>query len=131
MNPVLVKICRHNRWAAMKLIDACADLSDRHLDTPVEGTFGTIRSTHVHLAAAQGRYVVALAGWTPNPVIVEDAPFPSSVPLREGVRRTSDALIEFAKRIQDDHIVRGVIAMTISALAHGWPRREPIAPATI
>jgi uncharacterized damage-inducible protein DinB len=108
MNPILAEIFRHNRWANMILLDTCAELSDFQLDTPVAGTFGTIRSTLVHLVAAQGRYLVALAGWTPNPAIVEDAPFPSFAPLREEALQTSDALIEVAERTTEDHILRGV-----------------------
>lgn len=108
MHQILAEVFRHHRWANLVLLDACANLSDEVLDTQVPGTFGTIRSTLVHLVAAQGRCLVALASWTPNPAIREDAAFPGFASLRDEMVRTSDALIDVAGRVMRDTIVRGV-----------------------
>lgn len=108
MYQILAEVFRHNRWANLVLLDACANLSDEVLDTSVPGTFGTIRATLVHLVAAQGRYLVALAGWTPNPAIREDAAFAGFASLRDEMVRTSDALVDVAGRAVSDTILRGV-----------------------
>ncbi len=108
MNRVLAEVFRHNRWANLALLDACVALNDEILDTPIPGTFGTIRSTLVHLVAAQGRYLVALASWTPNPAIREDTAFPGFASLRDEMLRTSDALVEAAGRAMEDTVLRGV-----------------------
>ena len=43
----------YNRWANLRLLDACAHLSDAHLDATTKGTFGSVRETLMHLLAAE------------------------------------------------------------------------------
>ncbi|MER3485887.1 MAG: damage-inducible protein DinB, partial [Chloroflexota bacterium] len=91
----------------------------------------------VHLVAAQGRYLVAPAGWTPNPAIAEDAPFPGFASLREEALRTSDALIEVAERTVADQVLRGVrggqpyaipaAVFLIQAINHATEHRAQVA----
>lgn len=47
---------RQNTWANLRLIAACSELTDRQLDTAVDGTFGSIRNTFVHILTSESGY---------------------------------------------------------------------------
>ncbi len=57
----------YNLWANLRLLDACAHLSDAQLDATTKGTFGSVRETLMHLFAAEEGYVRALTGTIPTP----------------------------------------------------------------
>ena len=43
----------YNLWANLRVLDACAHLSDAQLDATTRGTFGSVRETLLHLFAAE------------------------------------------------------------------------------
>ncbi|MBZ0288640.1 MAG: hypothetical protein K8I30_13565 [Anaerolineae bacterium] len=54
----LGRIFEYNNWANRKILDACRNLTDAQLDAdPASATYGSIRKTLVHLAAAQKGYL--------------------------------------------------------------------------
>ncbi len=58
---ILEKLFEHNNWANLRIIRACAALSDRQLDAePQSVTKGSIRLTLLHLVASQQGYVSLL-----------------------------------------------------------------------
>ena len=60
-NNILEKLFEHNNWANLQIIQACSTLSDEQLDAePVSATKGSIRSTLLHLVAAQQGYLRTL-----------------------------------------------------------------------
>ncbi len=52
----------HHVWATLRLIDACLPLSDEQLNTPVEGTYGSILDTMRHLVGADASYLFTITG---------------------------------------------------------------------
>ena len=44
---------QYNLWANLRLLDACAHLSDAQLGATTTGTFGSVRETLMHLFAAE------------------------------------------------------------------------------
>jgi uncharacterized damage-inducible protein DinB len=57
----LVKLFEHNNWANLRILEACAALSDEQLDAePQSATKGTIRRTVVHLVGSQYSYLRTL-----------------------------------------------------------------------
>ena len=40
---------QYTLWANLRLLDACAHLSDAQLDATTRGTFGSVRETLLHL----------------------------------------------------------------------------------
>jgi uncharacterized damage-inducible protein DinB len=52
----------HHVWATIRLIDACAPLSDEQLQTEVPGTFGSILDTMRHLVGADASYLAVTSG---------------------------------------------------------------------
>lgn len=85
---------RHHLWANLALIDLCAPLGDDVLDATVAGTYGSARDTLLHLFASEERYVTAITGTAPEPVLMEGAPFPGFALLRERAQASAAALIE-------------------------------------
>jgi len=58
---ILEKIFEHNNWANLRIIQACAALSDEQLDAePLSATKGSIRLTLLHLVNSQRGYVSLL-----------------------------------------------------------------------
>ena len=66
MTTGLADFFTYNLWANLRLLDACAYLSDAQLDATTKGTFGSVRETLMHLFAAEEGYAQALTGTSLN-----------------------------------------------------------------
>lgn len=62
----LVTLFRHNLWANLRLLDACAALDAAQLDEAVTGTYGAIYDTLNHLVRAEQGYLIQLTGQYPE-----------------------------------------------------------------
>jgi uncharacterized damage-inducible protein DinB len=91
MSDVLVQALRYNRWANLKLLDVCAELSQEQLQLDSPGTYGSIAATWQHLLAAEQRYLRRLTGVEPQ--ISEKDSFTGIARLRDEAERSGDALI--------------------------------------
>ena len=60
--PILADAFDHHVWATLRVLDACADLSDEQLASSVPGTFGSILDTLRHLVGADCSYLELLSG---------------------------------------------------------------------
>ncbi len=67
-----LELVRHNTWANVRLLDVCTGLTDEQLDTPAEGTYGSIRKTLIHLLGAEESYLFRVTGERPEPHLQED-----------------------------------------------------------
>ncbi|MDQ3881085.1 MAG: hypothetical protein M3295_08440 [Chloroflexota bacterium] len=52
----------HHVWATLRLIDACLNLTEEQLRTPVPGTYGSILDTMRHTVGADCSYLALLSG---------------------------------------------------------------------
>jgi uncharacterized damage-inducible protein DinB len=59
---VLDDAFRHHVWASLRLLDACAPLSDEQLATAVPGTYGSILATMQHIVGSDSGYLFRLTG---------------------------------------------------------------------
>ncbi len=133
----LVALFNHNAWANQRLFDACEGLSDGQLDVTIGGTFGSVRTTLMHIGGAQERYVAALAESGPVSVIRERDPFPGLAELRDAARTSSEALVELAAQAQSGATVtttyRGeefrlpVWLLLLQAINHATEHRAQVA----
>jgi uncharacterized damage-inducible protein DinB len=98
MAECLVELFEHNAWANERLFEACEGLSDAQLDATIDGAFGSVRNTLLHIVGAQERFVAALAESGPVVVIRDRGPFPGVAVLRDDVRTSGEALIGLAAR---------------------------------
>jgi uncharacterized damage-inducible protein DinB len=104
---MLAELYKHNLWANLLSLEACARLNDEQLDTTALGTYGSIRETFLHLARAEERYVARLAN-QPRPPSKERTPFPGFDELRAALTKSGEALIEIANTAQPTDIARGI-----------------------
>jgi uncharacterized damage-inducible protein DinB len=100
------ELFHHNRWATLRLLEACEALDEAALDAAPGGTYGSIRATLVHLVAAEERYVSLLGGAAqPEPPLRESAGFPGFDRLRERAQRTGDLLAGLAETMPGETII--------------------------
>lgn len=130
MSDVLVQALSYNRWANLKLLDVCAELSAEQLELSSPGTYGSIAATWQHLLAAEQRYLRRLTGFEPQ--VSEKDPFPGIAKLREQAVRSGDALIGAVGRFDPDatspageNQVKHWLVMT-QAIHHGNDHRTHI-----
>ena len=125
---------RYNLWANLRLLDACADLSDAQLDATTKGTFGSVRETLLHLFAAEEGFVRGITGTFPTPQLKELNTFPGFDELRRRAERSGKELTTIAE--QGDlskmlHLECGtydatVIVVLIQAVNHAIDHRSQI-----
>src|SRR5215472_9532260 len=90
---------KYNLWANMRLLDACAQLSDAQLDATTKGTYGSVRETLIHLFSAEEGYVRGITGTSPSsPQLKELTTFPGFDELRQRAERSGKALITIAEQ---------------------------------
>ena len=66
--PILADAFDHHVWATLRVLDACAPLSDEQLASAVPGTFGSILDTLRHTVGADCSYLDLLSGGKVQPV---------------------------------------------------------------
>jgi uncharacterized damage-inducible protein DinB len=103
----ITDLFRHNDWANLRLLDACAGLSEDDLAATAPGTYGAVRDTLVHLLASEARYVGEFSGAPPE-TRPEDVPFAGFDAIRTCATASGEALIEIAGRTQTSDILRGI-----------------------
>ena len=107
MNTLLAEFFRHNRWANLRLLNVCADLSAAQWEASAPGTYGSVRDTLVHLLAAEQRYVRLLAGVEPPVLVSEREPSPGIEQLRASAAWSGDVLVQVAAETEANRVLRG------------------------
>lgn len=126
---------KHNLWANLRLLDACASLSDAQLDAKMEGIYGSVRETLMHLFAAEEGYARHVTGKIPNPSLDELTTFPGIDELRLRAKMSGELLIEAAEQKDLDRILSldggtyecPAIIVMIQAINHATDHRSQIA----
>jgi len=94
MTTTLAEIFLHNRWANERILEACRDLTGEQRAVSVEGTYGELGHTLIHIVRAESFYLKLITGWEP-PVRWEiPGPWPGIDVLLERSRFTGDRLGE-------------------------------------
>lgn len=94
----------HNKWANLKLLEACEALTDEQLDIKIEGTYGTIRGTLWHIIGAEVSYVHRVTGeWPDVPLKREE--FPGFEKLKRVAAWTSDEMLKLAREASGGKMV--------------------------
>jgi uncharacterized damage-inducible protein DinB len=136
MTTGLADLFRYNRWANLRMLDACATLSDTQLDETMNGTFGSVRETLMHLLSAEEGYARTLTGDAPTPRLDERAVFPGFDELRRRADLSGEKLIAYVEQRREmDQILwldKGtykapIIVVVIQAIDHGIDHRSQIA----
>jgi uncharacterized damage-inducible protein DinB len=135
MTTGLADMFRFNRWANLRLLDACANLSDTQLDATMNGTFGSLRQTLMHLLSSEEGYARTLTGDAPTLRLDESAAFPGFDELRRRAEMSAEKLIAYLEQERDLSQIlwldKGtyktpVIVVVIQAIDHGIDHRSQI-----
>ena len=106
MTDIFLDLYKHHLWANLSLLDACEQLPDEGLDAGATGTYGAIRGTLVHLFAAEGRYLAAMAGRGEAPGALKEGTFPGIAELKEHARISGAELIGLAEKVTSNEIIK-------------------------
>lgn len=106
MTSCLVDFFEHNRWANLQMIDTCTPLTDTQLGATVDGTYGTIRDTLIHLVVSETSYVARLRN-TERPRSGWRDEFPGFPTLRAAAAQSGADLIELAANADATRMIRG------------------------
>ncbi len=95
---LLATLYQHHLWANLRLLAACAHLTEAQLDATVAGTFGSIRDTLQHLVLAEMSYLsrISTGQRLQRP---EGAPPPTMEQLEASLRHSGAGLIDWAQRV--------------------------------
>ena len=107
MPDILEDAFKHHLWANLGILDACAGVGDEVLDASVSGTYGSVRDTLVHMAAAEARYVSHMKGVGDAAQPFAEGGYPGLPALKESLRASGEALIEMASRSGDNPALHG------------------------
>lgn len=129
---------RHNLWANLRLLDACAQLSDAQLDATAQGLYGSVRQTLMHMLSSEEGYAQAVTGSATTPLLKDISQFPGFDELRRRAELSGDALVTLAERAEQADVDRilhldggtydaPVIIVLIQAINHGVDHRSQIA----
>src|SRR5690242_710565 len=102
MTTGLADFFKYNLWANRSLLDVCANLSDEQLDATMDGTYGSIRETFIHLITSEEGYVYRFTGQRANPPLYEYTAFPGFDELRRRTNTTGDGLIALARQWEQE-----------------------------
>jgi uncharacterized damage-inducible protein DinB len=135
MNEGLVDFYKHNLWANLGLLDACAQLTNEQLTASAPGTYGQIGDTLVHLLRAEDSYLARLTDRQPDDVLRVGA-LPGIETLRDHARRSGEGLIAVADAVDPAQVVRGtyrgepfelpVMVLLMQAIHHATDHRSQI-----
>jgi uncharacterized damage-inducible protein DinB len=135
MTTGLPDLFKFNLWANLRLLDECSQLFDAQLDDTMEGTFGSVRETLMHIFASEEGYAQHFTGFAPTPRLKELTTFPGFDELRRRAERSGKELITIAEQrdlSQILHLDEGTydapaIVVLIQAIDHGIDHRSQIA----
>ncbi len=135
---MLVELLNHNTMMNDRLLDACGSLSEDQLTTTVEGTYGSIGATLVHVAGGQNSYAARFFG-TERPERLREDPFPGFDRLAAEFNR-GNALLEQAAAESDTDVYIELVdddpvqtwrmnrsLLLLQAINHGTEHRSQIA----
>lgn len=135
MATILTRLFEHNRWANLRVADACAGLADAQLDATVYGTAGSVRDTLMHIAGAEQRYLRTLSGR--QPTYGEREGWHGAGALKKALDESGRALMELAEQADPDGILTGefrgepyeypVALLYVQAINHATEHRSQIA----
>ena len=106
-NPMdtLATLFQHNRCANLRILEACADLTDDQLDAALVGTYGSIRDTLQHIVMAERSYFsrISTGQLYRQP---KDTPPLTVAEMTELADTTGSGLIEWASKVGADDTVQ-------------------------
>lgn len=136
MNAPLAHMLRYERWATLRLIDACRELSDEQMDIRHDWTSGTVRGLLLHLVGGQQTFVLRTKGRQHEGELNRSSAWPGFDALVEIAIRAGTDLVEAAESMDAErHVELGWMEHTyqypesfflLHAVEHGVDHRTEI-----
>jgi len=109
-NPLVADFLHYNRWANLRLIDACLALTPEQLATGAPGVYGSIYDTFVHIIRSEASYYRRLSGVRLEPPFAWDSA-PTLAQMRPYADQVGAALVDLAagmtpRRFHPAHLER-------------------------
>jgi uncharacterized damage-inducible protein DinB len=105
VSEVFIDLYKHHLWANVALLEACGSLPDEALDAGAAGTYGNVRDTLVHLLAAEGRYLNAMAGRGEPSDALKEGSFPGIAELKQRAQLGGKELLQLAENLISNEII--------------------------
>jgi uncharacterized damage-inducible protein DinB len=102
VNAALADLFRYNRWANLRLIDACHGLTAEQLDARESGTSGFVRELLMHVIGGQQNFILRTKGRQHEGELTRDSAWPGFEVLRSTAVSTSDELTRIAEAMDGD-----------------------------
>ena len=131
----LRKLYEHHLWANLRLLDACEALPEAILNGRVDGTYGTVTATLMHLVSSEEGYTARLlTGERVTDALDEEGPFPGFDELRRRLRNTGEALVDGIEAEDPEHtylvdggkLVSTAALFLVQAINHGTEHRAHV-----
>jgi uncharacterized damage-inducible protein DinB len=119
VNAALAELFRYNRWANLRLIDACRELTAEQLDARGPGTSGSIRELLMHVVGGQQTSILRTKGRQHEGELARGSAWPGFGVLRGIAVSTSEELIRIAEAMEMDLDVD----LTWRGKVHRYPMR--------
>ncbi|MEZ4657818.1 MAG: DinB family protein [Caldilineaceae bacterium] len=97
--PMLETLFRHNLWANLRLLEACAALSEEQIQSTIIGVYGSIGDTWQHIVRAERSYFARVSTGQPYPAPENEPPLTFDQ-MAASLRRTGEGFIEWAPKVQ-------------------------------
>lgn len=136
MNAPFANMLRYERWATLRLIEACRALSDEQLDARLEWTSGPVRELLVHLVGGQQTFALRTKGRQHEGELNRSSTWPGFDALITAATDAGDELIRIAESIETEadaelswmgHTYRYPVSFfVVHAVEHGVEHRTEI-----
>jgi uncharacterized damage-inducible protein DinB len=105
LTDTLPTLFHHNRWANLRILERCSELSEEQLTATTAGAYGTIQDTIQHIIIAEQSYLSRIS--TGQPYRRPKGSPPLTIPeMTDAVRASGSGLIEWASRVKASDVVQ-------------------------
>ena len=137
MNHPLAEMLRYNRWATLRLLEACRSLPEEALDYRLPAASGSVRELLLHLIGSQQTFALRSEGHPAEGELTRSTPWPGFDALAEAATTSADALVAMAETLEADAEVSSPFRgksyrypksfFLVHAMAHGTEHRTEVA----
>lgn len=136
MNTPLANMLRYERWATLRLVDACRRLTDEQLDARHEWASGPVRELLLHLVGGQQTFVLRTKGRQHEGELNRGSAWPGFDTLAGIAADAGEELVHVAESLEADadvelgwmgHTYRYPVSFfLVHAVEHGVEHRTEI-----
>lgn len=101
----LTTLFTHHRWANLRLLEACVNLSPEQLEASIPGSFSTLIETLRHIVTSEQSYFARISTGQPYPRPADEAPL-TMAEMADSIRITGDGLIAWAGNVRPEETIR-------------------------